>query len=149
MIDLGSGGGFPAIPLKIMRRDLSITLVDSSKKKASFLKHVIRILALKKASVLSVRIEELMKDGSYRSSYDYAVSRATFKLSRLLPFASYFLSTHGFLICMKGRNWKKELEEAQNVIDTSHLQLQVSEIREITLPLIKEKRVIVIIQKNQ
>jgi len=113
VIDLGSGGGFPGIPLKIMLPALHLYLTDSSRKKTSFLSHVASMLHLTDTHVLRGRIEELTQSPDLAGKFDTVVSRAAFKLDILLPFASSFLKQGGRLLALKGSELPFEIRAAE------------------------------------
>ena len=115
LIDLGSGGGFPGVPLKIMRPEMHVCLVDSSRKKTSFLSHLSVILHLNKTEVIRGRIEDIVADSRFSGTFDTVISRAAFKLSQLLVFSSYLLRQGGQLIAMKGANLQKEFIPAERI----------------------------------
>ncbi|MFZ7126799.1 MAG: 16S rRNA (guanine(527)-N(7))-methyltransferase RsmG [Desulfobacterales bacterium] len=121
VVDLGSGGGFPGIPLKVVRPDLRIDLVDASRKKVHFLKHVIRVLGLKGIQAHQKRAEELGRLGGYRGQYHAVVSRAFSDLDDLLDRAAPLLQGHGLLIAMKGRECESELSEVRGRIESEGL----------------------------
>jgi 16S rRNA (guanine527-N7)-methyltransferase len=98
LLDIGSGAGFPAIPVKIFRTDLHVTLLEASRKKCSFLKEVIRRLGLREISVLNCRLEELLKK-EIKPSFDVIVSRAP-KLPELC--GGFPAETGRVLAAMKG-----------------------------------------------
>jgi len=102
LLDLGSGGGFPGIPLKILAPNLNVFLVDASRKKTSFLSHIVRILKLTEVTVIRGRIEDLAAGKEWMAKFDTVISRAAFKLPQLIIFASSFLKRGGQLIAMKG-----------------------------------------------
>ena len=110
LLDLGSGAGFPGIPLKIVKPGLSVTLVDSKEKKVLFQRHVIRALGLKKG-ICSVhgRVEDLALNEKYKESFDAVVSRALSSLKEFICLGLPFLKKGGRLIAIKS---KKGLEEA-------------------------------------
>ena len=111
LLDLGSGGGLPAIPLKIVLPDLAVCMVESTRKKTSFLHQTIRLLDLKGASVLQERAELLGPE--HRGAYSVVISRATFHLDRLLRIGALFLAPDGILIAMKGPRPEEEIHEAE------------------------------------
>lgn len=126
LMDMGSGGGFPGIPIKIMYPSLAVTLIDSSRKKINFLKHVIRTLHLENIDAIHSRVEDLQDDTDYRNRFDGVISRAfkdlTDSVERSLP----FLKDTGVIYAMKGKNAKKEITSAilKNLdIKTDHYQL--------------------------
>lgn len=102
LLDLGSGGGFPGIPLKIALPELEVYLLEASRKKSSFLGHVIRKLSLRQAVVMHTRVEAAMKEDKYRGAFSCVISRAAFKIPDLLKIGRFFLSSDGLLIAMKG-----------------------------------------------
>jgi 16S rRNA (guanine527-N7)-methyltransferase len=113
LLDIGAGAGFPGIPLKIAMDTLSITLVESSRKKSSFLKHIVRTLNLASVTIENGRIEDLVVNAAMRSRFDTVTSRATFALPAFLEHGSQFLAPGGVLIAIKGRDAKQEIEEAK------------------------------------
>ena len=102
VLDIGSGAGFPGLPLKIACPTLQIYLLESNRKKVSFLKHIIRLLSLPETFVLHERAENVIKEIKWKDFFDVVVSRAAFKLSELLSFGSFFLAPQGKLIALKG-----------------------------------------------
>jgi len=108
LLDIGAGGGFPGIPLKIVLPDLHLFLLEASRKKSSFLKHVIRHLPLSRALVINARAESAMTDNAYHHTFDTVISRAAFKLPQLFFMGKHFLSHGGLLIAMKGPHLEEE-----------------------------------------
>ncbi len=102
VLDAGSGGGFPGLPLKIMRPDLSLTLVDSVRKKVTFLKHAIRTLGLDNIEAVHGRLEELAKSPPYQSGFDLVVCRAFSSVEKFALLGMPFLAQGGRLLAMKG-----------------------------------------------
>jgi len=146
LLDIGSGAGFPGIPLKIVIDSLKVSLLESSRKKTSFLKHIIRTLNLADITVIHNRSESLMKDESYRGCFDVVTSRATFKLSEFLQMGTFFLSEGGTLIAMKGKKADEEMTEAASILQNLGLKYILS--REITLPLTGDFRRVIIYEKS-
>ena len=116
VIDIGTGAGFPGIPLKIMKSDTKITLLDSLNKRINFLNLVIEELELKNIEAIHGRAEEFARNKLYREKYDVAVSRAVANLSTLTEYMLPFVKVGGRCICMKGANLKEELDKAKNAI---------------------------------
>jgi len=119
LIDLGSGGGFPGIPLRIARSGLQVTLVEASRKKSSFLSHLTRTLRLDGVQVVRARVEELTAGEDLAGRFDALVSRAAFKLPDLVRTASFFLKPGGQLLAMKGPDPQKEMEETERILGAS------------------------------
>jgi len=119
VIDLGSGGGFPGIPLRIALPGLHLSLVEASRKKSSFLSHVVRTLCLDRVQVIRGRVEELTTGEALAGRFDTLISRAAFKLPDLIRTASFFLKPGGQLIAMKGQDPHEEIEETEQILDTA------------------------------
>ena len=116
VIDIGSGAGFPGVPLKIVREDLNITLVDSVNKKVNFLNEVIKTLKLNNISAIHSRIEDLANKENCREKFNIVVSRAVSRLNVLCEYALPFLKIGGKLIAYKSVETENELSEAKNAI---------------------------------
>ncbi len=110
--DVGTGAGFPGIPIKIIRPKIDITLIEPSRKKTAFLRHIIRVLKLKGISLLDKRIEALGKN--YEKTYDVIVSRATFKVKDFLKKACPYVKENGRLVLSKGPRGFEEIKELKN-----------------------------------
>ena len=117
IIDVGTGAGFPGIPLKIAREDLKITLADSLNKRINFLNEVINKLDLKNIETIHTRAEELGKNKKYREKFDIATSRAVANMSTLSEYLIPFIKVEGKCICMKSSDIDTELENAKNAIN--------------------------------
>lgn len=133
ILDLGTGGGFPGMPLKIQDESLEITLLDSLNKRIVFLNEAIKKLGLEKISAIHGRAEELARDPKYRETYDIVTSRAVANLRTLVEYAMGFVKVGGYFISMKGPEYEEELKEAKNAIDTMGGQLE--EVISVELPL--------------
>ena len=116
VIDIGTGAGFPGIPLKIMKKNAKITLLDSLNKRINFLNIVIETLNLSNIQAIHGRAEEIARNKLYREKYDVAVSRAVANLSILTEYMLPFVKVGGKCICMKGANVNEEIEKAKNAI---------------------------------
>ena len=132
IIDIGTGAGFPGIPLKIMNKSLEITLVDSLNKRVNFLNEVINELELENIEGIHARAEDLGRDNNYREKYDVATSRAVANLSTLLEYLMPFVKVNGICICMKGPNIEEELNEAKKAIN--ELSGKLEEVHNFKLP---------------
>ena len=145
LIDVGTGAGFPGIPLKILNKDIKITLLDSLNKRINFLDEVIEKLNLKNIETKHGRAEEFGKDKSYRENYDIATSRAVANLSTLSEYLIPLVKIEGRVISMKGQEVKEEISNAKNAIKT--LGGKIENIDEFYLPDSDIKRNIIIIKK--
>ena len=139
--DVGTGAGFPGIPVKIIRPETEITLIDSSRKKTTFLRHIIRRLDLKGINVVQQRIENL--DNSYKKKYDSIISRATFSIKEFLVIACPYIKDSGNLILNKGPKITNELIELDKFPDEKKC---VKDILNLQLPYLKADRSLVVLE---
>ena len=114
LIDVGTGAGFPGIPIKIATSNVHVTLLDSLQKRVNFLNNVIEELKLTKIEAIHSRAEEYTKQP--RESYDIAVSRAVANMSTLTEYLLPYIKINGIAICMKGPNVDEELEKSKKAI---------------------------------
>ncbi|PIQ94541.1 MAG: 16S rRNA (guanine(527)-N(7))-methyltransferase RsmG [Nitrospirae bacterium CG_4_10_14_0_8_um_filter_41_23] len=134
--DIGSGAGFPGIPIKIIRPEIEIYLIEPSGKKSAFLRHIIRKLELKKIEVIEKRIEEIKVNQELPLSVDVAVTRALFSIMDFLKKATHIVKRGGIFILNKGPKVKEELKIISDI---------KYEIVTVNLPLTDIKRYIVIV----
>lgn len=116
IIDIGTGAGFPGIPLKILNEKLDITLIDSLNKRINFLNEIINKLDLKNIVAIHARAEELARNKEYREKFDIATSRAVANLSTLSEYMLPFVKKDGMVISMKGSNIEEEVKNAKKAI---------------------------------
>lgn len=114
LIDVGTGAGFPGIPLKLFNENLSVTLIDSVNKKINVLQDIIEKLELNNIRAIHTRAEDFAKDN--KEKYDIAVSRAVANMSTLVEYLIPFVKLNGIIICMKGPNFEEELNSAKKAI---------------------------------
>ena len=146
LADVGSGGGLPGIPIKIIRPDLATTLVESTGKKARFLQHVVDGLSLEGAEVVYTRVEDLGRTRAHRGAYDVVTCRAVARLSVVAEYCVPLLETGGCAIAMKGRLEPEEHAEGEGAVDALGAKLTTTGVS--TLPEVGEKdRHLVILQK--
>jgi 16S rRNA (guanine527-N7)-methyltransferase len=141
LLDIGAGAGFPGLPIKIAMDRLQVVLVDGSRKKVSFLKHIIRTLCLVNVSAYNERIETFGN-----GMFDVVISRASFKLHRFLEIGVPFAAPGGTLIAMKGPHGDSELEACRPIAE--RLGFPLSTCHHITLPFEGERRTILLFKKN-
>lgn len=115
LIDVGSGGGFPAIPIKIIRDDIDITLLEATGKKCEFLKKVITELELNNVFVFNKRAEEIAKTVEFREQFDICTARAVARLNTLCEYCMPFVKVGGKFVALKG-DASEELKEAERAI---------------------------------
>jgi len=145
IIDVGTGAGFPGIPLSIIRNDLNITLMDSLNKRIRFLDEVIEKNNLINVDTVHSRAEELARNTDYREKFDVATSRAVASLNVLLEYMVPFIKVGGYCICMKGSNVDEELDNAKKALDV--LNCKVEKVERFNLPGSDYGRNIIIIKK--
>lgn len=146
VIDVGTGAGFPGIPLKILRPDISLTLLDSLNKRLTFLGEVVNSLKLSDVKTVHSRAEDGGKVKSpYREKFDVSVSRAVSQLNVLAEYCIPYLKVGGVFLAYKGPDVKDEVNSAKNAIAT--LGGEISEVFEYTIPKTDITHSIVVIQK--
>ena len=145
LLDIGSGGGFPGIPIKILIPSLSVTLIDSSRKKISFLKHVIRTLGLHNIEAHHVRAEDLTKDAISTHTYNVIISRALSSTNTFIHMALPLLSKDGIIIAMKGEVPDKEIESVYSIIKKIKKNRVSLVLKKYWLPYHKSERSLVIL----
>ena len=147
LVDLGTGAGFPGIPLKIMFPDLKITLMDSLNKRILFLQEVITELGLKNIEAIHGRAEDLARNKSYREKFDFCVSRAVANISTLSEYCLPFVKVGGSFISYKSDQSEEELAAGQHAIKilgghvtyTDSFQLPDSDFGRSLIVITKEK----------
>ena len=145
VVDVGTGAGFPGIPLKIYNNTLNVTLVDSLNKRIKFLENVIEKLKLSNVVAVHARAEEVGRSNKYRESFDVAISRAVANLSVLVEYLLPLVKVSGKCICMKGPNVEDEINGAKNAIKI--LGGEIERIDNFELPNSDIKRNIIVINK--
>ncbi len=141
LLDIGSGAGFPGIPLKIVRPSLEITLLDSVRKKVFFMRDVIRGLGLKGIKAVSGRAEDII-DEVPRAYFDFVVSRALGNIEKLIELGIPYLRGGGEIILMRG---KKGIEEWSEIRDKADQSIKLVESKKFPLPFSGHERVILVI----
>jgi 16S rRNA (guanine527-N7)-methyltransferase len=145
MLDIGSGGGFPGIPLKILKPSLSVLLIDGVRKKANFLKQLLRTLKLERIEAHQVRAEKLLEDPAFLNSFDVVISRALSSLAAFAKLAMPLVAAHGNIIAMKGEIDRIELDKLRSDFPKNRYHI---EIKYYKLSSIHVQRSIVIIRRN-
>ena len=147
LVDVGTGAGFPGVPLSIMNPTLKITLVDSLNKRLIFLQEVVKELNLKNIEIVHARAEEFGQNKNYREKFDIATSRAVANLATLSEYLVPLVKIGGKIISMKASNAKEEINDAQKAIEV--LGGKIEKIEEFDLPESDIGRTIIIIDKNK
>ena len=147
LLDIGSGGGFPGIPLKIILPSLSVTLVDASRKKVSFLKHIIRILELKNIDALQIRAEEFANKPGVAKKFNVIISRAFSSMTTFALTALPFLKKEGAIIAMRGNVSGDDIQLLRSSLNKRHAILMDEDteafklsVKRYSLPYLKSDR---------
>lgn len=147
IIDVGTGAGFPGMPIKIVREDLKFTFMDSLNKRINFLKEVSGELGMKNAEFIHMRAEEGGKAQKYRQKYDFAVSRAVAPLKILSEYCIPFVKKGGIFAAFKSYDIDDEIKESKSMI--GNLGGTVEDIKEVEIPFSDIKRKIILIRKEK
>jgi len=143
VVEIGSGGGFPSVPIMILRKDLKFTLLESVGKKCNFLRSVIGELGLN-AEVINARAEDVGKESFFRESFDHATARAVARLNILSEYCLPLVKVGGTFIAYKA-NAEEEIRECENAFNV--LGGKIKEVKEYYLPDEEGKRTIIEIEK--
>jgi 16S rRNA (guanine527-N7)-methyltransferase len=147
LVDVGSGGGLPGVPINIVEPGVRTTLVEATAKKARFLRWVVEHLSLEGVEVENARVEEVARNAAHRGAYDVAAARAVARLSVVAEYCVPLLRVGGHVISMKGRPEGEELAEGERAAEMLGARLS-RVIRVPRLPGLEEKeRCLVILEK--
>jgi 16S rRNA (guanine527-N7)-methyltransferase len=146
LVDIGTGAGFPGIPLKIALPNTHLTLVESVGKKADFCKHMVEVLNLDKVEVLTCRAEEMGQAREHRERYDWAVARAVAALPVLAEFLLPLVKIGGSILAQKGESGPAEAHAAEKAIQLLGGQLRT--VQKLNLPGVVEDRYLVVADKT-
>lgn len=145
LIDVGTGAGFPGIPIKIINPNIRLVLVESVGKKAEFCRHLVNLLGLEQVEVVQARAEEIGQSPKYREQFDWAVARAVARLPTLVEYLLPLVRIGGSVLAQKGESGPAEAHSAENA--TRILGGQLRTVRQIDLPGLAEDRYLVVIDK--
>lgn len=146
ILDIGSGGGFPSMPLKLAMPTLSVTSIDAAGKKVHFQRHAARLLGLDGFETIHGRVEDLSHAEGRHGSYDVVVSRAFASLADFCQHAYPFLNKSGRILAMKGAQGEEEMKEGGEIIE--RLGLERVRVEKRTLPLSGGRRVVIELRKK-
>jgi len=145
LIDVGTGAGFPGIPLKILYPFMQVSLVESVGKKAAFCQHIIEVLRLDGVEIINARAEDVGRDPGHREKYDWAVARAVAKLNVLSEYLLPLVKVGGMMLAQKGESGLAEAQSAEHAIKLLGGKLQ--QVIPLNLPGVVEDRYLVLVDK--
>jgi len=146
VIDVGTGAGFPGIPLKIICPTIRLALVESVGKKATFCQHIVDSLELKNVTILSKRVEAVGALPTHREQYDWAIARAVANLPVLVEYLLPLVRVGGKALAMKGESGLVEAQSAENAMRL--LGGRLHQIVPVTLPGVEDQRYLIVIEKT-
>jgi 16S rRNA (guanine527-N7)-methyltransferase len=145
-IDVGTGAGFPGVPVKILRPMLHMTLLEASHKKITFLEHLVPVLGLQGVDLLCARAEEAGQATQHRERYDLVLARAVAELSELVEYCLPLCRKGGCVVAQKGAEIEAELEDARAAVEL--LGGRLREVKTLQVPGLREARSLVLIDKT-
>ncbi len=145
VVDVGSGAGFPGLPLAIMRPDIHLTLLDATEKKCAFMRHMISEIGLQSTQVLHSRAENMGRDPDHRGRYDWAIARAVARLPVLLEYLLPITRSGGRCLAQKIGTAPAEIQDAEHALTV--LGGEVEKVLRVELPGIAEPRHLIVIKK--
>ena len=145
IVDVGTGAGFPGIPLKILYPAMQLTLVESVGKKAKFCQHMVDVLGLENVNVIHSRAEDLGQKSEQRESYDWAVARAVANLNVLSEYLLPLVQIGGTVLAQKGENAPAEAQSSEKAMKL--LGGKLKQLIPINLPGVADDRYLVLIDK--
>ena len=145
LIDIGTGAGFPGIPLKLMLPNMRLTLVESIQKKAGFCTHIVEKLGLRQVQVLLERAEDVGQDPNHRESYDLATARAVAAMPTLVEYLLPLVRIGGLVIMQKGESAQLEALKSEKIIQRLGGKIRV--ILPVELPGVADERYLVVLEK--
>jgi len=146
LVDVGTGAGFPGLPLKILYPNLQLTLVESVGKKAMFCQHITRVLGLDGVDVIQARAETLGQDPKHREAYDWAVARAVAQMNVLSEFLLPLVKVGGMMLAQKGESGPAEAQSAEGAMKL--LGGRLKQVMQVNLPGVADDRFLVLVEKT-
>lgn len=146
VIDVGTGAGFPGLPLKIICPAINLTLVESVGKKAAFCEHITESINLQQVDVVQERAETIASQVERRENYDWAIARAVATMPILVEYLLPLVRVGGFALAMKGESGPAEAQTAEHAIQI--LGGRIQQLIPVTLPGVEDERYLVIIEKT-
>ena len=145
LIDIGTGAGFPGIPLKILYPSMRLTLVESVGKKANFCRHIVETLKLDATEVVTARAEDVGQMPAHREAYDWAVARAVANLPVLVEYLLPLVQVGGAMLAQKGQSGPAEIHKTEKALKI--LGGRTRQLLPVTLPGVADERFLVVVDK--
>jgi len=145
IIDVGTGAGFPGIPIKIVCPSISLSLLEARKKKTIFLEKIVEEMNFQRVEILNGRAEAFGKCPDYREKYDIALSRAVALLSTLSEYCLPLIRVGGLFVAQKGRSYKEEIDKALKTVQL--LGGELIGVENVRIPFINQERYLLVIKK--
>ena len=146
LADVGTGAGFPGLPLKILYPSMRVTLIESVGKKAMFCEHIIRMVGLENVEVLKARAEEIGQRPEHREQYDCAVARAVGAMNILSEYLLPLVRIGGIMLAQKGESGPAEAQSAEKQMKLLGGKLQ--QVMQVNLPGVPDDRYLVVVGKS-
>jgi len=145
IIDVGTGAGFPGIPIKIVYPSISLSLLEVRKKKVIFLEKIVEEMNFQRVEILNGRAEAFGKCPDYREKYDIALSRAVAPLNTLCEYCLPLVRVGGLFVAQKGRSFREEIDKALKT--AQHLGGELIGVENVQIPFINQERYLLVIKK--
>jgi len=145
LIDVGTGAGFPGLPIRILYPNLKLTLVESVGKKAMFCQHIVSVLGLEHVEVIQSRAEDLGQNPGHREKYDWAVARAVANLNVLSEYLIPLVKVGGIMLAQKGESGPAEAQSAEKTMEL--LGGKLKQLIPLNLPGVADDRYLVVVDK--
>lgn len=145
VIDVGTGAGFPGLPLKLAQPEIHLALLEATGKKVTFLEHLIALFKLEGVTTIKARAEDAAHDEAHRTAYDLVVARAVARLPSLLEYLLPFARVGGFCVAMKGRTAQTEADDSAHALEI--LGGRLKSIETFMLPGVDDPHHLVIVEK--
>lgn len=145
LADVGAGAGFPSLPMKILRPELKVTIIDSLGKRLNFLNDLIAKLGLENVTLVHARAEDAGQDKKLREKFDLVTARAVARMSVLSEYCLPLVEKDGYMVALKGPKAQDELKDAKKALKT--LGGKLEQVKELTLPDSDDERTLIVVKK--